>query len=91
MITLHGGKHASPTEIGWDSANCISFIGCRFERYYGTAIETTDEVQPDTYNTDYDPCVAQNVNNIYFSVCRFEAPTLTAGNHLKFIKTNKIK
>ena len=91
MVTIHGGKHAAPDAIGWDSANCITFLACRFERYFGTAVATTDEVQPDTYNTDYDPCVAQRANNIYFSTCRFEAPTLREGNHLKFIKTDNIK
>lgn len=91
MITIHGGKHAAPDAIGWDSANCITFLACRFERYFGTAVETTDEAQPDSYNTDYDPCVAQRANNIYFSACRFESPTLIAGNHLKFVKTDNIK
>lgn len=91
MITIHGGKHASPTEIGWDSANCITFECCRFERYYGTAIKTTSEVQPGTINPDYDPAVAINVNTIWFDMCRFEAPTLLTGKHLDFNSTNNIR
>ena len=91
MITIHGGKHASPNEIGWDSANCITFECCRFERYYGSAIKTTSEVQPDTNNPIYDPAVAINVNTIWFDMCRFEAPTLLTGKHLDFNSTNNIR
>ena len=91
MITIHGGKHASPTAIGWDSANCISFIGCRFERYSGTAIKTTNETQPGEYNPDYDPAVAVNVNTLWFDMCRFEAPTLLSGVHLDFNYTQGIR
>ena len=91
MVVIHGGKHASPDTIGWDSANCITFDNCRFERYYGTAVKTTKEVQPDTYNTNYDPCVATNANTIWFNACRFEAPTLLTGKHLDFNSTNSIR
>lgn len=91
LIALHGGKHASPTEIGWDSANCISFIACRFERYYGTAIKTINEEQPDTYNSEYDPVIGLNPNVIIIDNCRFEAPTLLSGYHLDFNYTGNLQ
>ena len=91
MITLHGGKHASPTEIGWDSANCITFECCRFERYFGTAIKTIKETQPAQYNETYDPAVAINVNTLWFDMCRFEAPTLLSGKHLDFNSTTSLR
>lgn len=91
MITLHGGKHASLTEIGWDSANCITFECCRFERYFGTAVKTVKETQPGSYNPTYDPAVAVNCNTIWFNMCRFEAPTLLTGKHLDFNSTSGIR
>ena len=91
MITLHGGKHASDLEIGWDSANCITFECCRFERYFGAAIKTTKEVQPSNYNQEYDPCIAENVNTIWLDLCRFEAPSLKEGKHLDFVFASSLR
>ena len=75
LITLHGGKNASLTEVGWDSANTLMIYGCKFERYRGTAIRITKEEQPDTIN-DVNPNLATNVNTIRIEMTRFESPYL---------------
>lgn len=75
LITIHGGKNASLTEVGWDSANTLMIYGCKFERYRGTAIKITKEEQPSTTNT-VNPNLATNVNTIRIEMSRFESPYL---------------
>ena len=89
-ICIRGGKHASLTEIGWDSANAINIIGCRFERFKGTAIKTTAETQPETINPNVNPCVARNSNNIRISNTRIQSHYVVNKPLLEFNETNTI-
>lgn len=76
LLNIDGGRHASLTEIGWDNTNWIVFDSCRFERYRGTAIQTTTYEQPENRNPNFDPCKGTGVNKIYLDKCKFESPYL---------------
>lgn len=90
LINIDCGKHASPTEVGWDNSNSITFAFCRFERFRGSAFKVTPYTQPETYNTTYDPCVGVNPNKLFLDICKFESPYLTDKPVLDFINTNTI-